>query len=315
MIRVSAGTAAILGLTRASPGEAPTTAYLMAGEGCRFRCAFCPQAGPGKARLDMLSRVTWPRFPLEEVAVRLARAHSEGIIRRACVQVVHGNGAWQQAKAAVELVRRYSSLPVCLSGFIAGSRQLEEVLGWGVDRVGLALDAASEEVYRRVKGGSLEHRLRRVEEAAAMAPGRVTTHLVVGLGETEEEVVRLAGRLNTAGVTVALFAFTPVKGTALEGHPPPALGSYRRVQVACYLVQRGLAPLEGFSFANGRITGYGLEGKEMERLLKDGEAFRTSGCPACNRPYYNERPGKEPYNYPRPLTPMEVKAALEWLVK
>jgi biotin synthase-related radical SAM superfamily protein len=44
-------------------------------------------------------------------------------------------------------------------------------------------------------------------------------------------------------------------------------------------------------------------------LLADGRAFETSGCVACNRPYYNERPGQVPYNYPRPLTAGEQAAA------
>ena len=37
----------------------------------------------------------------------------------------------------------------------------------------------------------------------------------------------------------------------------------------------------------------------------NGQAFQTSGCPGCNRPYYNERPGRTMFNYPRPLTPEE----------
>jgi len=41
--------------------------------------------------------------------------------------------------------------------------------------------------------------------------------------------------------------------------------------------------------------------------LGTGEAFRTSGCPGCNRPYYNERPSGPFYNYPRGLTEEEAR--------
>ena len=41
--------------------------------------------------------------------------------------------------------------------------------------------------------------------------------------------------------------------------------------------------------------------------------FETSGCPGCNRPYYNERPGGMLYNYPRPLTAAEAAREIEFL--
>ena len=58
---------------------------------------------------------------------------------------------------------------------------------------------------------------------------------------------------------------------------------------------------------------YWLPNNEAVRLAEAGlwaEAFRTSGCPGCNRPYYNERPGQIPYNYPRPPTPAELADAV-----
>jgi biotin synthase len=32
-------------------------------------------------------------------------------------------------------------------------------------------------------------------------------------------------------------------------------------------------------------------------------AFQTWGCPNCNRPYYNEIPGKVIYNHPNKIDP------------
>jgi biotin synthase len=46
-------------------------------------------------------------------------------------------------------------------------------------------------------------------------------------------------------------------------------------------------------------------------LPATGEPFQTSGCPDCNRPYYNERPGGVMYNYPRPLVAAEALRAIE----
>jgi hypothetical protein len=60
----------------------------------------------------------------------------------------------------------------------------------------------------------------------------------------------------------------------------------------------------------GHILEFGLEEHELSDALKDGQALQTSGCPGCNRPYYNEQPGGPLYNYPRPLTPIEIQQAM-----
>jgi biotin synthase len=90
------------------------------------------------------------------------------------------------------------------------------------------------------------------------------------------------------------------------------MARYRRVQAAHWLIRQGLAHAAGDARydRDGMLADLSLEGAELARLLVDGEAFRTSGCPGCNRPYYNERPGGPMYNYARPLTPDEAQAAI-----
>ena len=177
--------------------------------------------------------------------------------------------------------------------------------------MGLPIDAATAKVYAAVKGGpvgAFERAWGVVERCAALWPGRISTHLIVGLGETEEEAARFLLRARDAGVTVGLFAFTPVRGTSMEGQRPPELASYRRVQVAAYFLKRG-GNAAGVEFRKGRIVRVGLEGDALAEAL-EGRPFETSGCRYCNRPYYNERPGQVMMNYPRPLTLDEAREAL-----
>ena len=42
--------------------------------------------------------------------------------------------------------------------------------------------------------------------------------------------------------------------------------------------------------------------KFLRDIIEDTNAFLTSGCPGCNRPYYTSRPSGPIYNYPRKLT-------------
>jgi biotin synthase len=52
----------------------------------------------------------------------------------------------------------------------------------------------------------------------------------------------------------------------------------------------------------GRLTDFGVNRQTLIEILQTGEPFLTSGCPDCNRPYYNEKPSGPIYNYPRNLT-------------
>ncbi|MBW2993480.1 radical SAM protein, partial [Candidatus Woesearchaeota archaeon] len=90
------------------------------------------------------------------------------------------------------------------------------------------------------------------------------------------------------GVNVGLFAFTPVKGTRMENNSAPDVRYYRKIQA------------EHFKIKN-----------KTDNI--NPEAFKTSGCNGCNRPYYNERPGGIIYNYPENLTEEEYRKCLEQL--
>jgi len=291
----------------------PTTAYLMEGERCPRDCGFCAQARTAVSRDDLLSRVNWPAVEGESFWEGLGRAAAGGRIRRACFQLTADPGALEALERDVtELHRHAPDLPVCVSAYARTVDEIERILGWGVERVTLAVDAVTPGLYREVKGGSLERHLDFLERAARRFPGRIGTHLIAGLGETEEEMCSLFQLSADLGVTAGLFAFTPVPGTRLESRPAPDVRSYRRLQAARCLIAGGHARLENMGFdTDGRIAFYGLDWAAAAGILVKEEAFRTSGCPDCNRPYYNERPSGVLYNYPRVLTPEETATVLE----
>jgi biotin synthase len=133
--------------------------------------------------------------------------------------------------------------------------------------------------------------------------------LIIGLGETEKEAAFLMQKCVDLGILSALFAFTPVIGTALASCSQPPVGVYRRVQIVRYLVVKGLARADEMSFdGNGRIVDFGVSRTMIVNIVESGEPFLTSGCPNCNRPFYNEKPGGPIYNYPRSLRPEELAA-------
>ena len=298
LIRVSYGTAVAMGLKKGKMFARPTTAYLMTywpGH-CRNNCAFCVQARESRADLEKLSRITWPAFELEEVLDALPR----GNFSRLCLQTIDYPGMLEDVLELLEVFAPLN-LPISVSITPVEKGTLREFKKWGVDYIGVGLDAASERVYREVKDSlnSWDEMWTFTRDVIdVFGPGRAFVHLIVGLGETDGEMVETMARIYEREAEVSLFAFTPVKGTRLEDAKPPSLERYRRIQLARYLLETGLASVEDFTFDNeGNLTGFGIPKENLMELVPP-EAFSTHGCPGCNRPYYNERPKKEPYNFP-----------------
>jgi len=184
----------------------------------------------------------------------------------------------------------------------------------GVDRISIALDAATEEIFDKIKGKLAggpyiwEKQREALREAVkAFGEGFVGTHLIVGLGETEKEMVQTIQWSFDLGVYPGLFAFTPIVGTLLENRSQPSLSHYRRIQIAHYLITHEKTRCENMMFGgDGCLVDFGISKEELWQVVKTGNPFVTSGCPGCNRPYYNERPGGPLYNYPRQPLPEEI---------
>ncbi|RLF15954.1 MAG: radical SAM protein [Thermoprotei archaeon] len=322
LVRVSAGTAIVLGLAKGWLSARPSTAYLLTYvEGrCRANCAFCPQARDSYSSLEMLSRVEWPAYPIDVVVEKVKGALRSKLLARACIQVVNRPEAIEQALWLAERLSEGGLNPVSVSTpplSLEGFKRLKEA---GVERASVALDACSEEVFEEVKGSraggpySWRSHWEALDRALKVfGPGRVSTHLIVGLGEREIDLARTVAKLVEMGVTPALFAFTPIPGTKLEGKPQPSLASYRRAQLLRFLLVNRLASLDDFSFnQHGELIEVRIKEQALE-AVKSGEPFKTSGCPGCNRPFYNERPSGPIYNYPRPLSRVEAEEALRVL--
>jgi biotin synthase len=303
-INVSIGTAGVLGLTRVPMAVAPTTAYLMLGGRCLMNCAFCAQARESQASALNLSRVTWPEYDLDTVTERLADAVARGEIRRACLQVTVTADAFEQSLAILQAVKAVVDVPFDVAILPRDLEQVRQLVDAGADHIGFGLDAACERVFRQVKGGNWARSLDLIEETARAFPGRAALHLIVGLGETEQEMVERIQWAHDRGVTVGLFAFTPVRGTYLADLAPPSMAVYRRLQAARWLIAHAQSRAEEMVFdADGRLRDLGAS------VPESGEPFETSGCPDCNRPFYNEQPGGPLYNYPRPLSADEAAQA------
>lgn len=322
-IRVSVGSAIVLGLLEGKLDAEPTTAYLMTYKTgkCTANCGFCPQARSSLSKAELLSRISWPTFSTKSVLKGIENAVNDGKIRRVCIQALNYPNVFPHLVALVKTVKQRATVPVSISCQPLNGGNIRRLAEAGVNRIGIPLDAATEKLFDEVKGSvaggpyNWESQFRHLREAVdVFGKGNVSTHLIVGLGETEKEVVRIIQECVDMSVLPALFAFTPIRGTALENNPQPRVESYRRVQLARYLIINGTARYESMRFdVNDRITDFSVEKETLKRIVETGKPFLTSGCPDCNRPFYNEKPSGPIYNYPRNIRREEILAIKQQL--
>jgi len=317
-IRVSLGSAIVVGLMKGKLDAAPTTAYLMTyrEEKCVANCGFCPQARESNSRADMLSRVSWPSFPTKMVINKLAKAAIDKKIRRICIQVLNYPQVFAELLALVMAIRNIPDVPISVSCQPLTKENLRRLAKSGVERIGIPLDAATESIFNKVKGFlvggpySWKRQFQLLDEAVKIfGKGRVSTHLIVGLGENEREMVEIIQKCVDMGVLPALFAFTPIAGTRLENISQPPIENYRRVQIARHIIVNGMARFENMCFnEKGCLVDFGVSREVLLSIVESGKPFLTSGCPYCNRPYYNEKPSGPLYNYPKSLSIKEITA-------
>jgi biotin synthase len=316
-VRLSLGTAIQLGLETGDRNPDFTTAFLMTHrEGkCDANCAFCPQAQESTSSSDRLSRISWPEFDLDQVIENLSTRHQ---FRRICVQTLCYPEVVDDVVEIMISLREVSKLPISVAIHPVSREDMIRLKEVGVSNIGIALDASTPELFEEIKGEKRRspyrwdrHTQGLNDALEVFGKGAVTTHLIIGLGETEIEATEFIMKMYEMGISVGLFAFTSIKGTSLEDKEPPDLSAYRRIQTVRHLVSRGLLIREQVQKSDdGRIF-LNIDKDQLRQVLSSGEAFQVTGCKGCNRPFYNERPRGPMYNYPSHLTDEQIAQSIE----
>ncbi|MBD3211583.1 MAG: radical SAM protein [Candidatus Lokiarchaeota archaeon] len=315
-IRVSIGSAGQLGLvSNIKIADSPTTCYLMTYvEGkCAANCGFCPQARESESSMDRLSRVTWPAYSFSEFLIKIKYMVPSKRFKRICLQTLNYPDNFKDICEIITELKNETSIPISIAIPPMDTKKLRELRLLGVERVGIALDAATRQVFEKVKGKLVKgpyswktHYEALLNATKIFREGAVSTHIIVGLGDSFKEIMELIFELRKYEIIPALFAFTPIKGTYLEDRKPPDLLGFRKVQLGRYLLLNKSMTLKDITFnKEGDIISFNINKADLLNIVDDGIAFMTTGCPDCNRPYYTSKPSGPIYNYPRKLTKSE----------
>lgn len=325
-IRISVGSASVLGLGLLPQFKnPPTTCYIMTfKEGhCIANCGFCPQARLSKSSVEKLSRVIWPIFSFKDFLTKLKYMPFSKKFERICIQSLNYPENFNDLIEVVTQIKKFTDIPISVAIPPLSKEKLRELKIKGIQRVGIALDGATPEVFEMIKGKNVggpytwEEHFQKLHEALEIfSPGFVSTHIIIGLEETEKQVIELIEKLHNLGIIVSLFAFMPIKGTRFENIQQPSVKSFRKLQLGRFLIYNNEKNSKDFTFnTRGDIININIGKKELNMLINDTNSFLTSGCPGCNRPFYTSKPSGPVYNYPRPLTEKEKMDIYELLHK
>ena len=300
-------------------------------EGCAANCAYCGLARkrPGTYQEKSFIHVDWPIYSMKEIVAAINDAPS--YVKRTCISMITNGKCRKDTLEMTRILKRETSIPISLliSPTILERQDLEAMKEAGAEKIGVALDLATTDLFEkyRGKGVSGPHQWDRYWETLEtgldiFGPPHVGAHLMVGMGETEKEMVSLMETLWNMGVMNHLFAFFAEEGSQLGKRPQPSWPTYLRIQLARYLIEEGLASKPQMTFdTQGRILDFGVDKERLTPIIDLGTPFMTTGClgpdgrVACNRPFGNCLPDEKQWNYPYPPNQVELALIRESILK
>ncbi len=300
-------------------------------EGCRANCAYCGLARHREAERNYADRnfirVDWPAVPMDEIVDRIAADVAGTPFHRMCISMItHPNSDADTVTVLKKWTDRIDpdAIPISiLSNPTTMTRDdVVRLRDMGSDIFTVALDATTPEIFDRTRGRGVQspHTWDGYWQAMDWArdvfgPKKFGAHLIVGMGETEAEMMGVIQRLVDMGGHSHMFCFYPEKGSLMDHLPATPRDQWRRVQLARYLVDYCGVRVEQMRFDDqGRIVDFGLPASELAAIIDAGIAFRTSGCPgkfaddisACDRPY-GDSPPSDIASYPFPLKDVDIR--------
>ncbi len=291
-------------------------------DGCKANCAFCGLASQRQIAKGGRSfiRVPWRLYQTDDIIEAIKKAPDH--VSRVCISMITNPKSRRDVISICKKINEHTSLAVTLliTPTLLNREDLVEMKEAGAERIGVAIDAATEDLFIKLRGKPVKgphdwNKYWKIYEQSLeiFGTGMAGVHLICGIGETEREMVSAISRAKKMGGSTHLFSFFPEQGSAMQTVSLPPVGKYRRIQLARWLIDNDQISADSIIFDNhDRILGFRIVGDELEKTINTGVPFQTSGCPgpdgkvACNRPYGNEKPGPDIRNFPFTPEPQDI---------
>ena len=282
-------------------------------EGCLSDCGYCGLARTRRVDYgEAFIRVEWPLVGTDQLVDRMAEHEPE--LTRLCVSMVtHGHAYTDTCDIIRRIAERVKTpLSILVAPPTLNRERLETFKALGVDMIGIGLDAVTEELFRHIRtnvpaGGLRWAKYWEVVEDSreVFGPWKVNVHTLVGLGETDQDLIAIFTRLRDRQIFSYLFCFNPEPDSRMADHPKSPIVRWRRVQLAKHLIETEGYELGQFEFdADGGLVHLRASRSAVDAVVNLGVAFMTNGCPGeqgepgCTRPYGSYRPSEPFRDYP-----------------
>jgi lipoyl synthase len=285
-------------------------------DGCRSDCGYCGLARtrPGTYEDKSFIRVEWPLVRTDELVARMAAR--QDTMTRLCISMVTHPHAYRDT---LDIAGRITAnvrapLSILVAPPTLNRTKMESFKAAGVDMIGIGLDAVTEDLFRSIRtdvpaggaGLSWTKYWEVVHDAREIfGPWKVNVHTLVGLGETDRDLIDIFCRMRDAQIFSYLFCFNPEPDSRMAEHPKSELRRWRRIQLAKHLIETDGFMADQFDFdADDNLAALDGDSDVVERSIESGIPFMTNGCPGaggepgCTRPYGSYRPSEPIRDFP-----------------
>jgi radical SAM protein (TIGR04043 family) len=213
------------------------------------RCRFCTIEESLRSAATVAAKTPTQLAEVAEAAVRLDGVKQ--MVMTTGTTAGPDRGARSLERAVRAVVAAVPGLPIQVQceppGDLAWIRRLHEA---GATAIGIHVESLDEHVRRRWMPGKAtvsigEYETAWSEAVRVFGRNRVSTYLLVGLGEDPEELIAGASRLIDRGVYPFVVPFRPMRGTLAArdgvGAPEPAVLAYVTAQVGARLRAAGMS--------------------------------------------------------------------------
>ncbi len=276
---------------------------------CPEDCGYCSQSAVSTAAIDR-----YRLLPVDELVTGARRAAAGGAGRYCMVTSARGPSAADIAhfaRAARAIRAEFPRLELCVSLGLMDEAQARTLHAAGVDFVNHNLNTSRRHYPAICSTHTYDDRVQTVREALRGGMS-ACSGVIIGMGESVDDLVAVAAELRTLQVTSLPVNFLhPIDGTPLADRPPPAVGDCLRALALFRLTnpraeiraaggrERCLGAAQGLVlypansiFVEGYLTTPGQRrdeartmiaalGFEVEGEAPPGDGTRQGGCSAA----------------------------------
>jgi len=285
--------------------------------GCLSDCGYCGLARtrPGTYEEKSFIRVEWPLVDTDDLIDRMVE-HVSTMTRLCISQVTHGSSHADTIAITKKIVAKIDTpLSILCAPPVLNRERLQEYKDLGVDMIGVGLDGVTEKVFRQhrtdVPNGSLnwENYWDIINLSREIfGPWKVNIHTVVGLGESDKDMIDIFFHLFENQIFPYLFSFNPEPDSRMGDWEKADIKKWRRIQLIKHLIEKyDLQPNALNYDTEGNLTGLKVDDNKISSVLEtldEGIPFMTDGCPSpdgevgCTRPYGSYKPSEQYRDFP-----------------